>query len=187
MNKLSGSLRADSPAPARFTADEFLRMAGLGAFNDMKVELDHGEIVRMNPPHNDHAFTLGTLMRALFAAVDMDPFVVVPEIAVVLPDETVRAFDAAIVSSAAMAEKVLSAEHVLLAIEISDTTLHYDLGVKLRDYAAAGIPNYWVVDVKARAIHVMTVPSGSAYQITSVVRFGEPLELPEGLGTIVLG
>lgn len=162
-------------------------MSDLGAFDDMKVELDHGEIVRMNPPHNEHAFTLGTLMRALFGTVQTDEVIVVPEITVVLPDETVRAFDGAIVRSAATAEKVLLPEHVLLAIEISDTTLHYDLGVKLRDYAAAGIPNYWVVDVKARAVHVMTGAGGEAYRDARVVRFGEPLELPEGLGTITLG
>lgn len=187
MNRPVASARFESAVPARFTAAEFLRMADLGAFDDMKVELDHGEIIRMNPPHNDHSFALGTVMRALFEAVPTGAIAVVPEIAILLPDETVRAFDAALVRSEAANEKLLLPRHVVLAIEVSDSSLEYDLGPKLRDYAAAGIAYYWVVDVQAKAVRVMSAPREDGYGKSATIRFGEALELPEGLGTILLG
>jgi Uma2 family endonuclease len=161
-------------------------MADLGAFEDMRVELDHGEIVRMNPPYNDHAFTLGAVMGKLFQAVQAPEWSVVPEITIHLPDETVRVFDAAVVRQRSKAGRVLAAGDVLLAIEASDTTLNYDLGPKLRDYATAAIPHYWVIDIQARVVHVMSDPAGDRYASRSTVGFGEPLGLPEGLGTIVI-
>ena len=55
MNKSAVILRADQQIPARFTTAEFLRMGESGAFDDMKVELVEGELVRMNPPMSAHA------------------------------------------------------------------------------------------------------------------------------------
>jgi Uma2 family endonuclease len=161
-------------------------MVDLGAFEDMRVELDHGEIVRMNPPYNDHAFTLGAVMRQLFQAVQEPGLVVVPEITVDLGDETLRVFDAAVVRRSSAAERLLTPEVVVLAIEVSDTTLNYDLGPKLRDYATAAIPDYWVIAVQAKLVHVMSNPIGDRYATRITVPFGEPLALPQGLGTIVL-
>lgn len=161
-------------------------MADVGAFDEMKVELDHGEIVRMNPPYNDHAFAVGAVMAKLFSAVRVPGIMVVPEITLQLPDETVRVFDAALVRRETATGRVLHPGDVLLAIEASDTTLDYDLGPKLRDYAAAGIAHYWVIDIQAKAVHVMAEPAGDRYASRSTTRFGEPLDLPEGLGSIVL-
>jgi Uma2 family endonuclease len=187
MNRSAASLRPEGSAAARFTAAEFLRMAELGAFDDMKVELDHGEIVRMNPPHTPHAVGQALTLRALFDAVRSDEVVALGEITIVLRDDTVRAFDAALVTRAALEVAVLAPDNVVLGIEVSDSALDRDLGEKLRDYAAAGIRDYWVVDAKARAVHVMSGPAGEGYEKAEIVRFGEALELPQGLGTIVLG
>ncbi|MEQ1950052.1 Uma2 family endonuclease [Mesorhizobium sp. CN2-181] len=44
--------------------------------------------------------------------------------------------------------------HVLLAIEIADTSLRYDLGRKIGIYAAFGIPEVWVIDAKTLVTHV---------------------------------
>lgn len=50
---------------ARFTTAEFLRMAGLGAFDDMKIELIRGELKRINPPMSMHALMQGTVLYRL--------------------------------------------------------------------------------------------------------------------------
>ncbi len=71
------------------------------------------------------------------------------------------------------------------AREVADTTLEQDLGRKLRDYATAGIPVYWVVDVNAQVVHVMTQPSGGDYK-RNVLRFGEPLNVPGTNTTVVI-
>ena len=57
-----------------------------------------------------------------------------------------------------------TAEDVLLVIEVSETTLAYDTGEKAELYAAAGVADYWVVDVSARAIEVRREPVGGRYR-----------------------
>jgi hypothetical protein len=51
-----------------------------------------------------------------------------------------------------------------LAVEVADTTLQLDRGVKKRLYAAARIPVYWIVNIPERQIEVYTDPSGPADQ-----------------------
>jgi len=172
--------------PARFSSDEFLHMAELGAFEGMKVELDHGEIVRMNPPHTAHGAAQMNVGGSLREALRGTAFTVVGEITIVLPDDTIRAPDVAVIPSSALANQLLRAEHVVLAIEVSDTTLELDLGRKLRDYAGAGIPNYWIVDVNAKVVHVRSGPEGGQFRGQATIRFGEPLPVPGTDATIVL-
>src|SRR5690606_35085822 len=43
---------------------------------------------------------------------------------------------------------------VLLAVEIADTSLRYDLGRKIGVYAAYGIPEVWVIDADTLVTHV---------------------------------
>ncbi len=170
--------------PARFTADEFLRMADLGAFDDMKVELVHGEIIRMTPPNNPHASMQARLIGELYAATNKSAGLR-GDVGIRLSDDTVRGFDAALVATGAD-KGVLAPDQVDLAVEVADTSLEQDLGAKARDYAGANLPLYWVVDVNARVVHVMSDPQDGAYSKREVVRFGEPLGLPGGQGSITL-
>lgn len=56
------------------------------------------------------------------------------------------------------------ADDVLLLIEVSDTTLDYDRRTKLRKYARAGVPRYWIIDVQHRAIHEHQDPDRFAHR-----------------------
>jgi Uma2 family endonuclease len=47
-------------------------------------------------------------------------------------------------------------DDVRLVIEVADTTLARDRGVKLRSYARAGLPIYWIVDLTGQAVEVYT-------------------------------
>ena len=53
---------------------------------------------------------------------------------------------------------------VRLLVEISDTTLAFDLGTKSRLYARAGIHEYWVVDVQGQRILVHRNPRAGVYE-----------------------
>src|SRR3712207_6255549 len=66
-------------------------------------------------------------------------------------------------------------ESVRLAVEVSDTTLADDLGPKRALYAAASVPEYWVVNLPARAIHQYWAPADGAYTRSAVVPFGETI------------
>ena len=49
---------------------------------------------------------------------------------------------------------------ILLIVEVSDSSLEEDRGEKLQSYAAARIPFYWVVNLRANVIEVYTLPRG---------------------------
>jgi Uma2 family endonuclease len=51
---------------------------------------------------------------------------------------------------------------VLLLIEVADSSLAYGRGTKLRFYAEAGIPEYWLVDTAAEAIEMHRGPGPGA-------------------------
>jgi Uma2 family endonuclease len=65
---------------------------------------------------------------------------------------------------------------VRLLVEISDTTLAFDLGTKSRLYARAGIPEYWVVDVPGRRIVVHRGPRAGIYENVISYRADETIE-----------
>jgi Uma2 family endonuclease len=65
---------------------------------------------------------------------------------------------------------------VRLIVEISDTTLAFDLRIKLRLYARAGIEEYWVVDVVGRRIVVHRSPRDGVYGDVASYRSGESIE-----------
>ncbi len=52
---------------------------------------------------------------------------------------------------------------VALLIEVSDSTLRFDLRVKARLYARAGIVEYWIADVAGRRFIVHRSPSAEGY------------------------
>jgi Uma2 family endonuclease len=58
-----------------------------------------------------------------------------------------------------------------LVVEISDSTLGFDLTAKAELYARAGIVEYWVVDVAARRLVVHLDPREGLYR--SVTAYGE--------------
>jgi Uma2 family endonuclease len=72
-------------------------------------------------------------------------------------------------------------EDVLLLIEVSDTTLAYDRGIKLRLYALAGIAEVWICDVKRRHVLVFRQPEEAAYRHTTTVTEGtvSPAAFPD--------
>jgi Uma2 family endonuclease len=57
-----------------------------------------------------------------------------------------------------------NAADLALVVEVSDTTLAFDLSVKARLYARAGIIEYWVLDVVGRGLIVHRHPEDGQYR-----------------------
>lgn len=165
--------------PARFSADEFLRMQALGAFAGRKVELANGEIVEEPLPGWTHARLQGLLMT-LLAGASPAGLILVGELSVRLTDDTVRDFDLGLTYPNLGDVAAVDPADIVLAVEIAVTTLAVDLNDKAAEYAAAGVPTYWVVDAAAEVVHVLTGPGPAGYATRRVVRFGEPLDTPGG-------
>lgn len=58
----------------------------------------------------------------------------------------------------------LRGHHVLLAVEVADISLRYDLGRKIGVYAAYGIPEIWVIDAETLVTHVFRKLGAEGYR-----------------------
>ena len=75
---------------------------------------------------------------------------------------------------------------VALLVEVADSSLDYDRIVKLPNYALAGIPDYWIVNLVDNQIEVYRKPAGRNYDEHSVYRGDaeiHPLALPTAEGS----
>jgi Uma2 family endonuclease len=70
-----------------------------------------------------------------------------------------------------------SAEDVLLLIEVAESSLAYDRSTRLRLYAEAGIPEYWVVDCAAETVEVHRGPGPDGYGDVTLVAGTDTLAL----------
>lgn len=64
-------------------------------------------------------------------------------------------------------------DRVPLVVEVADTTLADSLGPKRDDYAAAGLSEYWVVDLTAGVILQHSAPRDGVFTRSETVRRGE--------------
>jgi Uma2 family endonuclease len=65
---------------------------------------------------------------------------------------------------------------VLLAVEVSDTTLAFDVKRKAPLYARCGVPEVWIVDVNAKAIRVFRELGEDGYGLAFTVSGGESVQ-----------
>ena len=169
---------------ARFTTAEFLRMIEADVFGDDKVELIEGELQRMTPPGNDHSRVQITVLAGLLAIVSRE--LVRGDTGIELEEGTLVGFDAAVLRGPVEGRRMLRPDEVTLVVEVAETSLTRDLGVKRRKYAEAGIPVYWVVDGSRSVVHVHAEPFEGEYIDNHSVRFGQPLAVPGSDEHIVL-
>jgi Uma2 family endonuclease len=67
------------------------------------------------------------------------------------------------------------ASEVLLVIEVADSSREYDRATKLPRYAAAGIPEGWLIDLGAEAIERHTEPRDGYYRFAALAMRGDTL------------
>jgi len=144
------------------------------------VELLEGWLVQKMTKHPPHCTATRLTRRALDVVVpegwfvdSQEPLTTTesepePDIAVVRGD--VRDY----------ATRHPGPQDMALAVEVSDSSLPRDRGIKQRVYARAGIPTYWIVNLMDRVIEVCTDPTGPADEPTYRQRqdFGPDAELP---------
>ena len=74
---------------------------------------------------------------------------------------------------------------VYFLIEVADSSLQRDSGPKLARYAAAGIPEVWIANLRAREVAVHSVPAGSVYTTVRTYRPGDSIS-PEAFPDVSL-
>jgi Uma2 family endonuclease len=148
-----------------FTVAEYHKMAEAGVFApDERVELLAGVLRPMSPVGGKHVIIVRRLGEALYKvftplySIDIQsPFV--------LSEESEPEPDAMVVKRYHLGDKPekASAADVFLVVEVSDTTLSYDLNDKLPLYANAGIPEVWIIDVNRNRITQYHTPINDTY------------------------
>lgn len=167
-----------APRPVKLTVDDFLLLDRSGAFRRYaKTELINGVIVAVNAQYSSHARVKSRMHLALAPAVrsTMPGYEVLVEVAVSMPNESMPEPDLVVTSFMGGREPV-PVETVALVVEVSDTTLAYDLEEKANLYAANGVPECWVVDVEGGRVHQLWRPGARSYADRREVPFGECLE-----------
>lgn len=170
-----------------FTVDEFHRMGEAGILDDdARLELWGGEIYEMppvGPEHQGDADVLNmrlirslgdrALVRVQGPVVLDDYFQPLPDVAVLRPrDDFYRTAHP-------------RPHEIFLLVEIADTSLPRDRGVKLPRYAASGIPETWLLDIPGHRLEVRRDPSEDGYRTTTIRTPGDSVS-PEAFPDIAL-
>ena len=154
------------------TVDEYYRMADLGILKpNEQLELISGQIIRkMTPQGSPHAAAISRANRLMFghtlpnALIRIQLPLTLSKISEPEPDIAVVKFDANDYDKAHP-----RADDVYLVIEVSDSSLDYDLSVKNRLYAQANIQEYWVLNLGDRQLHRLLQPSATGYQNITIL------------------
>jgi Uma2 family endonuclease len=163
--------------PHKLTVDDLLLLDRGGAFVGMpRVELLDGTLYEMSPQTSPHVLVRNRLtFRLQSMIVDLDLGFEALSEATIKIDPTHAPEPDIVITSVARVDGYYPASLILLAVEVAVSSVRNDKHYKKMLYAAAGISEYWVVDVEAETITQFWSARGDAYENERVVAFGEPL------------
>jgi Uma2 family endonuclease len=161
--------------PMTVEALRLLDDQGFFANDNNRHELIDGVLVMVPPPGTGHQRSEGrankALVKALLDAGLFDKMYVQTGGGIAIGDKTLLGPDLMVVREP-NEPKEWTADDVIIMIEIAWSSIAYDLGDKAKRYAAAGIVEYWVLDVADKALIVHRDPSTTHYG--SVATFRAP-------------
>jgi Uma2 family endonuclease len=168
------------------TIAEYDRMISAGAFDPReqnRLELIYGELREMTPIGSEHEVIVDYLAEWSILSLPRGKVRVRVQNSIGIPIlDSAPEPDLAWVVRRDYRRGRPTGEDVLLVIEVSESTLRFDLGTKAELYAAADISDYWVVDIAARAIVVHRDPAAGRYRDVRTYRESDdlrPLQVPE--------
>jgi Uma2 family endonuclease len=161
---------AEGLARRRWTVAEIEAATRAGIFaEDERFELIGGEIVPMNAKGIHHE-VLKAALTYHFVHNAPDDVRFVPETTFRLSEDSFVEPDF-IFFRKADGIAGLNPRTALLAVEVADSSLGWDLGRKALIYAGFAIPELWVIEAVSRKTHVHTRPGLEGY--------GEIVEIPD--------
>lgn len=171
---------------------EYERMVEAGLFVGERLELWKGVLVPMAPQYSPHASTVQALNHLfVLALVPAKRATVRVQLPIALSDDSEPEPDIAVCPWSDYYDR--HPDTAQLIIEVAESSLADDRGFKAHEYAKAGIPEYWVVNLRDRALEVFRDPTPQGYGTrTAVAHDGRiaPLAFPElvvEVASIILG
>lgn len=148
---------ADGIGRRSFTIAEIEAMQAAGILHPAeKFELIEGDIIPMQAKNNRHELIKEALVAAL-ARVLPETLRLGIETSLRLAPETIIEPDVCLYPRRLALEEVRGAD-LLVVIEIGDSSLAYDRGLKRKLYARHKVPLYWSIDAAKRTTLVLTKP-----------------------------
>ena len=146
----------------RWTTAEFDSMIASGYLREgSKTFLWDGEIIEPMPENQPHVNAQDNLYRLFVGHLPEADWTISPAHPLVLKEGYKPQPDLMVLVGprSNYRRHVPIAADAALVVEIADSTYSEDAGDKLPEYAAAGIPRYWIVHIRARRIEVYSGPN----------------------------
>lgn len=174
------------PSRRPWTRAECEALERLALWDQKRLELVEGELIRKVPKNRPHV-NVFTMVHAWLVQVFGALYVNAEAPVDVAPEDNPTSEpqpDLIVLAKPSLEIRVGNPQpgDLRLVVEISDSTLGFDLTRKAALYARAGIADYWVLDIPARRLIVHRDPRNGMYQSIAVYSEGEavaPLAAPD--------
>jgi Uma2 family endonuclease len=175
---------------AKLSVPEYEQIVASGVFDGMNnrhIELIWGELIEMGTvakisvPEYERIIATGVFdgknkrRIELIRGAGEQAWIRVQDPVAFLPIETEPEPDLVWAVLQDYTDRNPAAADVLLLVEVADSSLRYDRGEKSEIYAAAGIKEYWVVDVNGHTVEVMRDPREAQYRDRKTYSVGETI------------
>lgn len=154
------------------TRAQYDALIELGALAEVKVELVEGVLVDVVPQGPEHEEAIEELTHYLVPRVQ-DPWRVRVQLSLLATDSSEPEPDLAVAQRLGRGKPRTAA----LVIEVTVTTHRLDLVHKPAVYAAAGVEQYWVLDVPVREVVVHREPGPAGYADVQRLPWSAPLSV----------
>jgi Uma2 family endonuclease len=149
---------ADPSGDPRYTSERYFALVDEGVLApDDRVELLEGVIVSVAPQSPSHAGVTERVAEVLRRAVG-NRALVREDKPLVLAPRSVPEPDVMVVPGRRADYLRAHPTTALLVVEVAESSLPQDRITKARIYAAAGIPEYWIVNLRDRRVEVYREP-----------------------------
>ena len=151
-----------------WTRDQCEQLERAGLLDQQRLELVDGELINKMGKNRPHVNAMAMMVKWLSQFFDLELVNQEASIDVAPEDNPTNEPQPDLVVLKKPTYLISTAnprpEDVHLVIEVSDTSLYFDLTKKAALYARAGILEYWVLDVSAHKLFVHRDPQAGKYQ-----------------------
>ncbi len=168
-----------APTESRYTTEAYFDLVAAGIMRpDDRVELLEGVIVAMSPHNPPHAAATSLVDLALREAIGRRAAIRV-QLPLLAGPYSAPEPNVAVVPGRESDYYDTHPTSALLAVEVADSSLLQDRLTKAAIYAAAGIPEYWLVNLRDDCVEVFRTPDPPArrYGERRVAHRGDRLDV----------
>ncbi len=181
--QLPGATQAAEGLPRRrWSVAEIQEMVAKGILlEDERFELIGGEVVPMSPKGARHELVKKALQQHWVPLIVGSQIDLLTETTLYVSKDEFYEPDF-LFWPRSIAIKDITAATSLLIVEVADTSIGYDLGVKASTYARLGLPEYWVINARTLVTSIHRNPGPSGYPAPREAKPGEliaPLATPQ--------